>query len=73
MMKGIQKDLSDVYEKVNSVIVMLDGEDVDEKVIDTLYLAVATLRDLVDEVGIDDEDLDFAAEEPGYELDDETD
>ena len=72
-MKGIQKDLSDVYEKVNSVIVMLDGEDVDEKVIATLYLAVATLRDLVDEVGIDDEDLDFAAEEPRYELDDETD
>jgi len=72
-MKGIQKDLSDVYEKVNSVIVMLDGEDVDEKVIDTLYQAVATLRDLVDEVGIDDEDLDFAAEEPRYELDDETD
>ena len=52
-----------MYEKVNSVIVMFDGEDVDEKVIDTLYLAVATLRDLVDEVGIDDEDLDFAAEE----------
>ena len=72
-MKGIQKDLGDVYEKVNSVIVMLDGEDVDEKVIDTLYQAVATLRDLVDEVGIDDEDLDFAAEEPRYELDDETD
>ena len=72
-MKGIQKDLSDVYEKVNSVIVMLEGEDVDEKVIDTLYQAVTTLRDLVDELGIDDEDLDFADEEPGYELDDETD
>ena len=72
-MKGIQKDLSDVYEKVNSVIVMLDGEDVDEKVIDTLYQAVATLRDLVDEVGVDDEDLDFANEEPRYELDDNDD
>ena len=62
-----------MYEKVNSVIVMLEGEDVDEKVIDTLYQAVTTLRDLVDELGIDDEDLDFADEEPGYELDDETD
>lgn len=71
-MKGIQKDLSDVYERVNSVIVMLDGEDVDEKVIDTLYQAVATLRDLVDEVGIDDEDLDFS-EEPRYDLDDNDD
>ena len=71
-MKGIQKDLSDVYEKVNSLIVMLDGDDVDEKVIDTLYQAVATLRDLVDEVGIDDEDLDFS-EEPRYDLDDDDD
>lgn len=71
-MKGIQKDVHDVYEKVNSVIVMLEGEDVDEKVIDTLYQAVATLRDLVDELGIDDEDLDFS-EEPRYDLDDNDD
>lgn len=71
-MKGIQKDLSDVYEKVNSVIVMLEGEDVDEKVIDTLYQAVATLRDLVDELGVDDEDLDFS-EEPRYDIDDNDD
>lgn len=72
-MKGIQKDVHDIYEKVNSVIVMLEGEDVDEKVIDTLYQAVTTLRDLVDELGVDDEDLDFADEEPRYEPDDNDD
>ena len=64
-MKGIPlKDLNEAYVKVNSAIVMLDGADVDDEVLDTLYLAQGLLRELVDELGVEDEDLDF--EEPRY-------
>lgn len=57
-MKGIEKDITTIYEHVNRAVVLIEDCDVPDEALDALFAALGILRDVQETCDLT-EDLDF--------------